>query len=68
MQLNGLQNGNDQVKVQSLEGSLVLYKNLPIQNTSSSVSLSLPSTISKGFYILTVTGNEFRYASKIIIE
>ncbi len=68
MQLNGLQNGNYQVKVQSLEGSLVLYKNLPIQNTSSSVSLSLPSTISKGFYILTVTGNEFRYASKIIIE
>ena len=68
MQLNSLQKGNYQVKVQSLEGSIVLCKDLPIQNTSSSVSLLLPSTISKGFYILTVTGNEFRYASKIIIE
>jgi hypothetical protein len=68
MQLNSLQKGNYQVKVQSLEGSVVLCKDLPIQNTSSSVSLLLPSTISKGFYILTVTGNEFRYASKIIIE
>jgi hypothetical protein len=68
MQLNSLQKGNYQVKVQSLEGSIVLCKDLPIQNTSSSVSLLLPSTISKRFYILTVTGNEFRYASKIIIE
>jgi len=68
MQLNSLQKGNYQVKVQSLGGSIVLSKDLPIQNTSTSVSLLLPYNISKGFYILTVTGNEFRYASKILIE
>jgi hypothetical protein len=68
MQLNSLQKGNYQVKVQSLGGSIVLSKDLPIQNTSTSASLLLPYNISKGFYILTVTGNEFRYTSKILIE
>jgi hypothetical protein len=68
MQLNSLQKGNYQVKVQSLEGSIILSKDLPIQNTSTSVSLLLPHSIAKGLYILTVTGNEFRYASKILID
>jgi hypothetical protein len=68
MQLNSLQKGNYQVKVQSLEGSTVVTKNLPVQNASSSVSFSLPSNIAKGFYVLTVIGNDFNYAAKILIE
>ncbi len=68
VQLNGLVPGVYQVTLNSVSGSRLSSKTVNVQNERVTVSLDIPATAGKGLQVLTVGGNSFRYAGKIVVE
>lgn len=68
VQLNGLEPGVYQVSLNSISGSRLNTKSVNVQNERVTVSMDIPATAGKGIQVLTVGGNKFRYAGKIVVE
>jgi len=68
IQLNGLEPGVYQLSLNSVSGSRLTTKSVNVQNARVTVSMDIPATAGKGIQVLTVGGNKFRYAGKIVVE
>jgi hypothetical protein len=68
VQLNGLEPGVFQVSLNTISGGRLNTKAVNVQSSRTTVSMDIPGTASRGIQVLTVTGNRFRYAAKIVVE
>lgn len=63
---NALANSISRVSVYNGTGQVVYNKELRLE--TGTTILDIPSTISKGFYVVTITYGEFQYRKKIILQ
>lgn len=68
VQLNGLEPGVYQVSLNSISGGRLNTRSVNVQSSRTTVSMDIPGTAGKGIQVLSVTGNKFRYAGKIVVE